>query len=358
MKKLHQILTHDGLIRNVMINNDTGAAGVVETDNAPPRVQSMREFSGSLSRSVVHRLMANDMDVRALRTNDLLRKDEWVQLDTALIQMATVRLRALNLLRQQGLTTPLDGLGVLISQYEQLSDMTDAEVSMSGVARTQEDSNSFSLVSVPVPVISKDFRINIRRLLASRRNGEGVDVTQIMTATRKVSEMLVNLLFFGYPGRLDGAKLEGFLTAANRNLVTGSGSWAAQSSAYTDVVAAITALQNAHFYGPYGMFVNNTQYLELLGYVTNVNQTFLMRILSIPGLQFCEPADQLPGGRAVVFQLTKDVIDIAIAQDITTVEWDEHGGLTAQYKVMAAMAPRPKNDSSLQSGIADISGIS
>lgn len=344
------LMTHDAAVADGPV--------IQPTNDAPPRVQSLREFSGSLSRSVVHRLIANDMDIRALRTNDLLRKDEWVQLDTALIQMATVRLRPLELLRQRGLTTPLDGLGVLISQYEKLDDMTDAEVSMSGIARSQEDSSGFSLVSVPIPVISKDFRINIRRLLASRRNGEGVDVTQIMTATRKVSEMLVNLIFYGYPGKLDGTVMEGLLTSAQRNLVTGTaGGWSTQGNAYTDVVAAIAALQADHFYGPYGMFVNNTQYLNLLTYVSNVNQTALMRIQTIPNLAFVEPADQLASGRAVVFQLTKDVMDVAIAQDITTVEWDEHGGLTAQYKVMAAMAGRPKYDASNQSGIADLSGI-
>ncbi len=37
----------------------------------------------------------------------------------------------------------------------------------------------------------------------------------------------------------------------------------------------------------------------------------------IPGVKFFEPADQLAAGTAVVFQLTPDVMDIAIAQDIT-----------------------------------------
>jgi uncharacterized linocin/CFP29 family protein len=337
--------------QGALITNDVAAI-----DPGPARVQSPRQMASSMSRSVVSRLMANDMDVRALRTNDLLRKDEWVQLDSALIQIATVRLRPLELLRTRGLTQTLDGLGVLISQYERLGDMTDAEISMSGIARTQEDSSNFDLVGVPVPVISKDFRINIRRLLASRRNGEGVDVTQIMTATRKVSEMLVYLMFFGYPGRLDGSQLTGLLSHGDRNLLTGS-SWSSQDNAYNNIVTGIGTLQGDHFYGPYGLFVNNTQYLSLLTYVTSRDTTFLQRIQAIPNLAFVEPADQLPSGRAVMFQLTKDVMDMAIAQDVTTVEWDEHGGLTAQYKVMAAMTPRPKSDQTAQSGILDISSI-
>jgi uncharacterized linocin/CFP29 family protein len=341
------------MIRNQFVTNDAIAA----VAPAAAAVAGLREFAGnSANKSIIRRLIDNDMDIRSLRTNDLLRKEEWVQLDTAMIQIATVRLRVLEVLRQRGLTKPLDGLGVMLSQYERLSDMTEAEISMSGTARSQEDSNNFDLVSVPIPVISKDFRINIRRLLASRRNGEGVDVTQIQTATRKVSEMVCQMIFFGYPGKLDGNALEGLLTAANRNLVTGS-SWAVQDAAYNQIVSAITAAQADHFFGPYGLFVNNTQYLQLLTYVTNRDMTFLQRIQAIPGLQFIEPADQLAAGRACLFQLTPDVFDLAIAQDITNVEWDEKGGLEANYKVMTALAPRPKNDQSGQSGIMDISGI-
>lgn len=343
------------VIRNQFITND--AVATADAGAVAAAVQGLRTFASDTgNKSIIRRLIDNNFDMRALRTNDLLRKEEWVQLDTAMIQIATVRLRVMQVLRERGLTKPLDGLGVMLSQYERLSDMTEAEVSMSGTARSQEDSNNFDLISVPIPVISKDFRINIRRLLASRRNGEGIDVTQIQTATRKVSEMVCQLIFFGYPGKLDGNTLEGLLTAANRNLVTGS-SWAAQDAAYNQTVSAITALQADHFYGPYGMFVNNTQFLQLLTYVTNRDMTFLQRLQGIPNLSFIEPADQLAAGRAVIFQLTPDVFDLAIAQDITNVEWDEKGGLEANYKVMTALAPRPKNDQSGQSGIADISGI-
>src|SRR5204863_2013429 len=138
--------------------------------------------------------------------------------------------RPLDMLRQRGLVQPLDGLGVLLSQYEKLSDFTDAEVNMSGVTRTQEDSHDITLTSIPIPVISKDFRVDLRRLLASRRGpngiggGEGIDVTQVRTATRKVSEMMVTMLFNGFAGKLDGNSLLGLTNQSDVNLVSG-GDW-------------------------------------------------------------------------------------------------------------------------------------
>ncbi len=347
--------------------------------DAPPVIQTAQDVfnnSGSIFRRLLKArpqmrtnaagqqvLETNSQaQMRALRTNDLLRKDQWKELDAAMLEIATVRLRPLELLRQRGLVRNLDGLGVLLSQYERLSDFTDAEISMSGVARTQEDSHDIDIKSIPIPVISKDFRVNVRRLLASQRgpNGmgssESIDVTQIRTATRKVAEMMVTMLFTGYAGKLDGNSLLGLTNHADVNLVTG-GDWGTVANVYDNVITAITALQADKMFGPYGMFVANTQYLQMLTYIASVNQTALMRVMSIPGIQFVEPADQLADGTAVLFQLTSDVIDIAIAQDMTVVEWDEHGGLTGQFKVMAAYAPRPKSDYDSKSGIAYISSI-
>ncbi len=361
------------LIHNVFVTNEA-AAPVIE--EGPTVVESIQQFSGRVGNSVMMRLLkgnqrrdaqgqpitVNQGRLASLRTNDLLRKDQWKQLDQAVVEIAAVRLRPLQVLRERGLVRNLDGLGVLLSQYEQLSDMTDAEISMSGIARTQEDSANYTLISVPIPVISKDFRINLRRLLASQRApagasiSEAIDVTQVRTATRKVSEMAVSMLFNGYGGKLDGNALTGLTNATNANTVSGS-DWGTVANIYANMLTAISALQGDRMFGPYGLFVAVDQYNEMLQYIASVNQTALMRVQTIPGMQFVEPADQLASGTAVLFQLTADVIDIAIAEDITVVEWDEHGGLTAQFKVMMAYAPRPKYDADSRSGIAYISGI-
>lgn len=354
------------------------------TNEAAVAVQSaasMASANGTVFRRILNAVPRKRKDgsmetnaeaqVRALRpyaneaspqTNDLLRKDEWKQLDAAMVEIAAVRLRPLEVLRQRGLVKQLDGLGVLLSQWEQLSDLTDAEVNMSGVTRTQEDTGDVTLNSIPVPIISKDFRIGLRHLLASRRGpngaggGEGIDVTQVRQATRKVSEKMVDMLFNGITGKLDGNSLLGLTNATNVNTVSG-GDWGTVANVYDNVISAITALQGDRMFGPYGMFVSNTQYLQMLTYISNVNQTALMRVMSIPGIQFVEPADQLTDGTAVIFQLTADVIDVAFAMDMAVVQWDENGGLTEQFKIMAAYAPRPKSDYDGRSGIAYISGI-
>jgi hypothetical protein len=53
----------------------------------------------------------------------------------------------------------------------------------------------------------------------------------------------------------------------------------------------------------------------------------------------------------LLVQLTSDVVDLPVGQDITTVEWDTKGGLQMHFKVMAAMAPRMKSDANGNTGI-------
>ena len=113
---------------------------------------------------------------RSLQANALLRKEEWTQLDREVLMIATKRMSVYNDLRAQGLIKTGGGLGLIVSQYETMSDMDPAVVSMSGTHAGNNDRVDFALNSVPIPIIHKDFSLNIRMLLASRAmsgNGGG-----------------------------------------------------------------------------------------------------------------------------------------------------------------------------------------
>jgi hydroxymethylglutaryl-CoA reductase len=42
----------------------------------------------------------------------------------------------------------------------------------------------------------------------------------------------------------------------------------------------------------------------------------------------------------ILVQLTKDVARAVVGQDITTIQWEEKGGLVLKFKVMAIMVPQ------------------
>ena len=87
----------------------------------------------------------------------------------------------------------------------------------------------------------------------------------------------------------------------------------------------------------------------------NSDKTILERLLQIDSLTAIRSSSKLTGTNVVLVQLTSDVIDLPVGQDITTVEWDTKGGLSMHFKVMAAMAPRIKSDANSRTGLVHYS---
>ena len=128
--------------------------------------------------------------VYGVHQNALLRRYEWEEIDAAVVDVARTTLVAAADFQRLGLIRPLGGLGTTVSVYEQLGDMTDAEVSMEGITRSQQDQPDYTPQSVPVPIIHKDFSFTARHLAASRRLGDSIDTTAAQTAARRVRDDL------------------------------------------------------------------------------------------------------------------------------------------------------------------------
>lgn len=306
------------------------------------------------------------LNINELRTNATLRDDEWEELDERIIDVARQRLNGIQDLRNAGLIVRLGGLGTLISQYEKVSDMTAADQNMEGVTSGNEDKVTFTLISVPVPITHKDFRINLRQLEASRRLGDSLDTTMAQVASRLVADKLEETLFNGASGIVtNGSGVEGYTNATNRNTGsavdsdgTGGAGWNLDpANAYDTVREMIQKAQSDNYFGPYWLYVSTIQYNELFKRFGDGTGDIAFETLSnFPELVQIKPADVLADGTVVLVQATSNVVDLAIATDIQTVEWSNSGGLERRFKIMAAMVPRVKSDANSQSGIVIYTG--
>lgn len=328
-------------------------SGIVITD--APDVQSM----GAFSRSLPAQFLASGMNINALRTNALLRRDEWEQLDDRVVEIAANTLSGIADLRAAGLTVNLGGLGVLVSQYETASDMTDAAVNMAAEVDDEEDRVSFNLVGVPVPIISKSFRIDIRSLAASRQNGSMLDTTHVDVATRKVAEMLEYILYNGSTIVQRGQTIYGYLTHPNRNTVGGGADWGTATNILPNVTAMIGALVGDNMPGPYRLYLHPDQYMQTMALNASTSVPILRTLEALPGLGAgsIKWTNYIPAGQAALVAMNRDVVDLAIGQEILPVEWDTKGGLVTRWKVLGALVPRVKADAGGRSGISHISGI-
>lgn len=304
---------------------------------------------------VAQALMQNNFSVESLRVEGVLRKDEWVNFDEAVVEVATKRLVAVADLMNAGLTYGVqNALGVTKVEWERVSEMTDAEISMGGITQGQNDRVTYDLQSVPLPIIHKDFHINIRALEASRTTGQSLDTTQAEIAARIVSEKIESLLFDGSDIAGSTNKIYGYKTAPNRTTGSTTADFASATGAQIvgDVLDMINDAQNDNMYGPYVLYVTNAGYINMGDdYKAESDKTILQRVLEIPGIQAVRPSKDLAAGEAILVQMTRDVVDMVNGIEPTTVQWDSHGGFMVNFKVLAIMVPRIKSDKNSQSGI-------
>jgi len=317
------------------------------------------------SASVAKKLMNSGFNVNSLRTNDLLRKNEWERLDSALVRVARENLVGVGDLKAKDLTFNVDNpLGVTRVEWETVSDFTPAEINMSGRTKTSKDRAEFTLVGTPLPIISKDFSIDVRTLEASRRSGQALDTTQVELATRKVAESMESMLFNGVADIvMQGSNIKGYKTAPNRNVGTLTGDWALIATTgeaiIGDILSMIDALQQDNYDGPYMLYVPLAFYNKLLNdFKANSDKSILTRIKEIPMIEDVKISRNLPSGasgQVILAQMTSDVVDIIDGMAPTLVQWESEGGFVNNFKVMGIMAPRMKSDANLQSGIAHYS---
>lgn len=310
---------------------------------------------------VADRFAATGFNVNGLRTLDTLRKDEFLMLDEAVIKIAEERLIGVADLMGRGLTTNLsNGLGTTVFQWETQSGMTAAELNMDGVTAGEGDRVTYNLNSMPLPIIHKDFFITRRALEASRTRGEPLDVSNAEAAARQVAELAEDLLFNGASLTFGGGSLQGYRTATNRNTVTLTQNW--DDSAKTgeemlaDVISMISAANADFMFGPYMLYVPGLYWTQLQeDFKANSDRTILERIRAVAGIIDVKPADALPPNNVLLVQMSTDVVKEVVGLQPTVVQWEAHGGMRINFKVMAIMVPRIASDANSRSGIVHLS---
>lgn len=295
----------------------------------------------------------------------ILFETDWEQIDTAVVEAAEERLVVVaDYLNTPALIHPLRNMGVMLSTYRRESDATPAVQSMSGVAAGEQFHAHYDEQSVPVPITHKDYELEGRRLIASDNTGEGLDMVQPRLASRQVAEKLEEMFFLGGDVVVGGNSIPGFTNHTNRNTGSVAAAWTTATTAqgFADVLAMRTALQNDGYFGPYWLYVSGdwSQLLdEDYGIVTNITpQTLRQRIMAVGdddggsgSITRVRVADKLVTALILV-QATSDVADVAVAEQITTLQWESHGGMLQHFKTMAVLVPRIKADQNGNSGVA------
>lgn len=298
---------------------------------------------------------------RGLQVNSILRKDEWEELDRAVVEAVHQELNIVQDLRDAGLVQQLGGLGTMVSQVSVASERTAASVSMSGRTQGARDRVDKKQRSFPVPIIHAEYEVGIRELEASRRLGDALDDTEAREAGQVVGEKLESIAVDGESSIvISGAGIDGLTSISGRDTDTasnyGGGDFGTAGNGPKTVLGQISALAALNYRGPFGVYVANTQYWQLLTPFSNRDGNDLMDIENIPQVRFVKRNDTLAAGECVVVQLTKNVIDVAIAAEVMNREWRAEDEMAFYGKVMGAMVVRLKTDHAGNLGVSHATG--
>ena len=293
---------------------------------------------------------------KPISANASLRKDDWVEVDRAIINPFLERLVITEDMRTAGLTHNVGSLGVLTSEWETQSEMTDAEATMDGESTADMDRVQFGLNGVPIPVIQKPFKIPERTLLASRAHGGNLDTANAQAAARSVARRTEDMIFNGLSipgGQYQIYGLNNFPGRAQFEITDWSDPSVTPEEIYKEFRAMIAFQKvNNRVYGPFSFYIPpeyEARFYE--DFKANSDKTLMQRVLDDADIDRIRTSDVQKDGNVSMVQMTSDVLDLAIASDVTTVQWASGSGWTNWFQVFAAWAPRLKADYDGRSGI-------
>jgi len=301
-----------------------------------------------------------------LQTYGTLRRDEWKQLDEAVLRISDFRLGGIQDLIDNNLVYNLgNAMGTTVLEYHSISNAMEAVITMDGVTRSQGDRVTYKTHYLPIPIIHSDFEINARALAASRSLGNPLDVDSVERGTRRINEKLEQLLFtnttygFGDKGDDNRNSIYSYLNHPDRNLYSLGTAWTSDTAAniLADVIAMKQKSINAKHYGPWMLYIP-TAYETVLDtdYSTDTPGTTIReRILKIAGIKGVKVVDTLTAGNVLLVQMTSDVVRLVRGMGIQTVEWQTEGQFITKYKVLTIQVPQIRSDQDGHSGIVHAS---
>jgi hypothetical protein len=319
--------------------------------------------------SLALRLLSHKLDMTAAlrshamcnsamaQVNDSLPKDFWKAMDDAIISVGFDRLRAVTMIRRAGLRMQLPNpLAVRTLEWQKVSKMQPATVTMTPANATNMDRLDYTTTGLPIPVIIKEFMVDIRDLEAFRVNGIPFDTAHVQESIRLVNEKVEEMLIIGQSSfQNDSYIYYGLLDHPRRNQGTmAGGGWLGSSpDPIGDVQNMMADARAAKYAGPYGLIVPSN-YAKVLG--DDYNSTYpsppvRSRLMDLPDLQDIEVTDKMTASTLGLVQLTNNVVDIVDGFEPRIFEWESRGGLLLNFAVVAIQVPRVRSD------YADLSGV-
>lgn len=311
---------------------------------------------------------AKSWGVKEIQTNATLRRDEWKQLDDAVMEVSRQRLGGIDDLISKGLTYNLgNAMGTTVLEWHDISDALEATITMDGITRGNNDAVVYKHNYLPIPIIHADYEINARFLAVSRNMGNPLDTTMAERAARRVAEKLEDMLFtnttysFGEKDSRSRNSIYSYINFPDRNPVTLTAAWDESGKTPAQILADVMAMKqaslDAYHWGPWMLYIP-TAYEQVMDEDYDVSGSSLMtireRIMKLQGIQAIKVIDKLPANNVLLVQMTSDTVRLVRGMGLQNVEWDTEGKFITKHKVLTIQVPQLRSDQNGRCGLVHL----
>lgn len=209
------------------------------------------------------------------------------------------------------------GFGKDAVTYDKLTEVSNAQINLAWKVAFSEDIVNLTRTTLPVPVLSKAFRINRRSLEASRTVGTPLDVATAKSAAYKVALLEDQLIILGYAADGSNYDIKGLYNAAN-NDYSSAADWGTASNIVTSINGAINLLINDNIYPPYNLVLNPTQWSEAGVLISNTGISYRQWIRETIGGEIFVTPTITAGTGMMLAAGDRGFFDLAVGVDLTT----------------------------------------
>jgi len=303
-----------------------------------------------------------------INTNATLRRDEWKELDAALMLATRYRLGGIADLTAKGLVYNLgNAMGTTVLEWHDVNDGMEAALTMDGVTRGINDTSKFQTNYLPIPVLHVDYEINSRMLESSRKLGNPLDTTMAEMAARRIMEKLENMLFtdttysFGTADDRSRNSIYSYVNHPDINAVTLATNWDAAAATAAGILQNVLDMKAAqiaaYHYGPYQIYIP-TAYEVVLDHdydATTPGKTIRERIMGIANISGIKVIDSLAANTVLMVQMTPDVVRLIQGFGLQNVQYQTEAGWITKFKVVTIQVPQIRSDQNGKCGIVVLS---
>lgn len=359
-----------------MVNLDEANIPVASA-HTPFDVNSKRPYRGEKRNDLAYITLPDGQDdkgqpkfkahcVGAANESTLLR-DEWKYIDDAIGQERQLRMGFINWLISKGCVIDIPGgLGVTQYEWQNISAMSGADISMDGLKQSDTDRVEYTSATMPLPIITKNWRLNLRYLEQSRRKGMPMDTFAMSESARCVAQFAESMMVTGTNSfAYGGDTLYGLLDSPNVEAVTsGSGlftqAWddptVTGSGILADLLAMVKKMNDNKRFGQFSLWLPQKYQTALAkDYTDGYPKTIAARLLetgTIDSINYSDYFTQSGGkDRICLIEPNKATIAVVRAMDFRDFEWQSHGGWVMEHKVAGIYAPLIRADAGGLKGI-------